>query len=114
MVFEAACGLLNHGPSRFDRKRGQRELAGEFSETDFESEVFEFACKLGRRPSRFDPSRGQREVAGDFFVPNPKDMLFHAAFGFFERSRRLSETFVISALVHLRNSGSAERCPSRS
>ena len=47
MVFEAACGLLNHGPSRFDRKRGQRELAGEFSETDFESEVFEFACKLG-------------------------------------------------------------------
>ena len=36
--------LLDCGPSRFDPKRGQREVAGEFSEPDSEGMVFEAAC----------------------------------------------------------------------
>ena len=34
---------MERGPSRFDPKRGQREIAGEFSEPNSEGTVFEFA-----------------------------------------------------------------------
>ena len=78
MVFEAACGLLNHCSSRFDPKCCQREETASFSETDFEGMVFEAACGLLDRSGR------------EFFVPNPESVVFDAALGCFWRIRRLS------------------------
>ena len=48
MEFQAAGGLLDLDPSRCtsadDSKRGQRDLAGEFSVPDSEVSVFEAPC----------------------------------------------------------------------
>ena len=60
--------LLDRGASRCDPKRGQLEVAGEFSVSDSEGRVFEAAC--GGDPggtSEFDTKRRSRFSA--FQVP---------------------------------------------